>query len=69
MNTPQKIAGAFAAVLAVIALGGSLQAAVAASTAPNAAIEARTLSHGQSNSVVVHCSTHGERSHTASVAA
>jgi hypothetical protein len=68
MNTTHKIAGAFAAVLAVIALGGALQAAVADSTRPNAAVAARALGHDADQSAMLQRSVAGERTGTATVA-
>jgi Spy/CpxP family protein refolding chaperone len=46
MNTHRKIAGTFAATLAVIALGGLLEAAVAASAPPTPADNAGPEGHG-----------------------
>jgi hypothetical protein len=68
MNTTHKIAGAFAAVLAVIALGGTLQAAVADSTRPSAAVTARALAHGADQSAMLQRSAAGERTRTVAVA-
>jgi hypothetical protein len=68
MNTTHKIAGAFAAVLAVIALGGTLQAAVADSTRVNPTVTARALAHGVDPSAMLQRSANGERTRTTTVA-
>ena len=59
MNTSHKIAGAFAAVLAVIALGGTLEAAVADSTRPSVAQFADTDSNVRD--IIVHRNDGTER--------
>ena len=67
MNTTHKIAGVFAAVLAVLALGGTLQAAVADSIRPSAAQVARALAPASSQGVMLHGNVAGERTSSAKV--
>jgi hypothetical protein len=52
----------------VIALGGALQAAVADSTRPNAAVASRALGHDADQSAMLQRSVAGERTGTATVA-
>ena len=66
MNTTHKIAGAFAAVLAVIALGGTLQAAVADSTRPSVTQSADAESTVRD--IMVHRNGGEERTGTVTVA-
>ena len=66
MNTTHKIAGAFAAVLAVIALGGTLEAAVVDSTRPSVTLPADTDS--TVNDIMVHRNDGAERTATVTVA-
>jgi|WetSurMetagenome_2_1015567.scaffolds.fasta_scaffold2093745_1 hypothetical protein len=66
MNTTHKIAGAFAAVLAVIALGGTLQAAVADSTRPGVTQSADTDSTVRD--IMLHRNDGAERTGTVTVA-
>lgn len=67
MNTTHKIAGAFAAVVAVFALGTALQAAVADSTRSNPAVTARALATEAADSAMVRRSEAREQTGGATV--
>ena len=68
MNKTHKLFGAFAAVVAVLALGGTLQAAVADSTRPGAAVAAREMARNAQPGVMVHRNAAGEPARGAAVA-
>jgi hypothetical protein len=61
MNTTHKLVGAFAAVIAVLALGTTLQAAVTDATRANPAVTARALAHEAASTAMVQRNAGGER--------
>jgi hypothetical protein len=60
MNTTHKIVGAFAAVVAVFALGTTLQAAVADAARVSPAVTARALANEQADRAMVQRNVGGE---------
>ncbi len=61
MNTTHKIAGAFAAVVAVLALGTTLQAALTDATRANPAVTARAAAREAARTAMVQRNVGGEQ--------